>query len=150
MNDIDRKIIAFLRHSGRASVTTVAHELNLARATVRSRIERMTANGTILGFSVILKDDSNDHPIRGLMMIEIAGRGTESVIQQLSAIPSVTTINTTNGRWDLIIELGTETLEDFDVLLRKIRLVKDIVSSETSLLLATRKFTRRQINSPST
>jgi DNA-binding Lrp family transcriptional regulator len=140
MDDTDRKILSFLRHSGRASITTLSQELKLARATVRVRIESLTQAGEILGFSVILKNDSRVHPIRGMMMIEITGRGTESAIQQLSAIPSVTTINTTNGRWDLIIELGTETLEDLDKLLGEIRLIKDITASETSLLLATRKF----------
>ena len=48
-------------------------------------------------------------------------------------------IHTTNGRWDLIVELGTETLEDLDAALSRIRKLDGVATSETSLLLATRK-----------
>ena len=142
MNKIDREIVALLRHSGRASVTNIAAELKLARATVRARLDRMIASGEILGFTVVLKNDAQDSPVRGLMMIEIAGRGTDNVVKRLTAMPAVNAIHTTNGRWDLIAELGTSTLAEFDELLRQIRSLKDIAASETNLLFATLKYAR--------
>ena len=48
-------------------------------------------------------------------------------------------MHSTNGRWDVIAEIGTKSLEDFDHTLAKIRRIEGITSSETSLLLATRK-----------
>jgi DNA-binding Lrp family transcriptional regulator len=51
----------------------------------------------------------------------------------------VRALHSTNGRWDLVAELETETLADFDRLLSSIRLVDGIAASETSILLATRK-----------
>ncbi len=142
MNETDKKIINFLRHSGRASVTEIAETLGLTRATVRSRMERLQDSGQILGYSVVLKSDAETRPVRGVMMIEIAGMGTERIVRQLSNFADVTAIHTTNGRWDLIVELATDTLEEFDKLLSQLRQVKDIKSSETSLLLSTRKETR--------
>ena len=73
MTENDRKIINFLRHSGRASVTEISENLGISRATVRARMEKLSEDGEILGFSVVLKSDSQTHAIRGLMMIEIAG-----------------------------------------------------------------------------
>ncbi len=142
MDETDKKIIGFLRHSGRASITNISHALNLTRSLVRSRLDKMTNAGEILGFSVVVKNDAINAPVRALMMIEVAGRGTEKVIKQLAALPMVAAIHTTSGRWDLVAELGTATLEELDGLLRQIRLIKDIASSETSLLFATRKYTR--------
>ena len=142
MNETDKKIINFLRHSGRASVTEIAETLGLTRATVRSRMERLQESGQILGYSVVLKSDTETRPVRGVMMIEIAGMGTERIVRQLSNFADVMAIHTTNGRWDLIVELATDTLEEFDKLLSQLRQVKDIKSSETSLLLSTRKETR--------
>jgi len=49
----------------------------------------------------------------------------------------VRAVHTTNGRWDLVLELSTETLEDFDSARRRIRQIKGIAGSETSLLLST-------------
>ncbi len=146
MDDTDKKLIGFLRHSGRASVTTISHQLNLSRAAVRARMDRLINAGEIVGFSVVVKNDAMEAPVRALMMIEVEGRGTEKVIRQLSALAMVSAIHTTSGRWDLVAELGTATLAEFDVLLRQIRLIKDIANSETSLLLATRKYARSQLN----
>ncbi|VAW21075.1 Transcriptional regulator, AsnC family [hydrothermal vent metagenome] len=142
MDETDKKIIGFLRHSGRASITDISHALNLTRSLVRTRLDRMTGSGEILGFSVVLKNDAINAPVRALMMIEVEGRGTEKVIKQLAALPMVGAIHTTSGRWDLVAELGAATLEEFDGLLRQVRLIRDIANSETSLLLATRKYSR--------
>ena len=142
MNVTDQRVINFLRHSGRASVTQIAENLGITRATVRSRMEKLEENGEILGYSVVLKSDTETRPVRGLMMIEIEGMGTERIVKQLYNFPEVIAIHTTNGRWDLIVELATETLEQFDKLLSRLRQVNDIKSSETSLLLSTRKETR--------
>ncbi len=59
------------------------------------------------------------------------------MIRSLGGIAEVSEVHTTNGRWDLVVELGAATLSDFDTVLRRIRLIPGITNSETSLLLAT-------------
>ena len=83
--------------------------------------------------------------VRGIMMVEIEGRAADRVIAALQAFTEISAIHTTNGRWDLIVELGADTLADFDSVLRKIRLVPGITASETSLLLATPRSTRAKL-----
>ncbi len=78
-------------------------------------------------------------PVRALMMIGIEGRGTDRVIRQLSGLPQVRAVHATNGRWDVIAELGTDTLEALDDVLSRIRKFDGVTQSETSLLLSTRK-----------
>jgi DNA-binding Lrp family transcriptional regulator len=72
-------------------------------------------------------------------MLEIAGRGTEKIARWLRQIPQVQAVHSTNGAWDLIAEVGTDTLEDFDNVLTDIRRQDGITKSETSLLLSTRR-----------
>jgi DNA-binding Lrp family transcriptional regulator len=141
MDETDERLIAALRHNARASLSDLALQLNLSRTTVRARIERMQARGEILGFSVVLKQDTMRDPVRGLMMIGIEGRGTTRIVRQLQGLAQVRAIHSTNGRWDLIVELGTETLEALDAALARIRMFDGVATSETSLLLATRKAT---------
>ncbi|MFD3189598.1 Lrp/AsnC family transcriptional regulator [Sedimentitalea sp. HM32M-2] len=141
MDKTDERLIAALRHDARASLSDLALGLNLSRTTVRSRIERLQRRGDILGFTVVLKQDTLRDPVRGLMMIGIEGRGTERIIRQLQGLPEVRAVHSTNGRWDVIAELGTETLEGLDVALGKIRRFDGVSTSETSLLLSTRKAT---------
>ena len=139
MDDLDRRIIALLRQNARAGLSEMAGRLGVSRATVRARIERMQREGRIIGFTVVTKGDTARAPVRGLMMLGIEGRGADRIIRQLRGLPEVTAIHTTNGRWDLIVEIGTETLEELDRALAGIRRLDGVSTSETSLLLATRK-----------
>ncbi len=139
MDKTDERLIAALRHDARASLSDLAIQLDLSRTTVRARIERLQSRGDVLGFTVVLKEDVLRDPVRGLMMIGIEGRGTNRITRQLQGIAEVRAIHSTNGRWDLIVELGTETLETLDSALAKIRNFDGVVSSETSLLLSTKK-----------
>ncbi|MFQ5437222.1 MAG: Lrp/AsnC family transcriptional regulator [Paracoccaceae bacterium] len=142
MDNIDRNLITALRRNSRASVSALALELKVSRATLRARLDRLLANGEILGFTVVLRGDALRSPVRGQMMIAIEGRGTERVIRQLASFPSIEALHTTNGKWDLIAEIGAGSLEEFDGILRQIRLLDGVARSETNLLLATRKLAR--------
>jgi DNA-binding Lrp family transcriptional regulator len=93
----------------------------------------------VVGFTVVLKEDVAHDPVRALMMIGIEGRGTDRVLRQLGSLPQVRSLHSTNGRWDVIAELGTETLEALDDVLSRIRKFDGVSQSETSLLLSTRK-----------
>ena len=139
MDDSDRQIIAALRANGRAALSDLAFQLGMSRTTVRTRMERMQARGDIVGYTVMLKQDIAQTPVRGLMMVEIEGRGTDRIFRQLQGQPEIRGIHSTNGRWDAILEIGVETLEEFDNVLNRVRRIDGITSSETSLLLSTKK-----------
>ena len=139
MAEMDEKLIGALRHDARASLSQLASMLGWSRATVRARLTKLEESGEIVGFSVVLKNDPIRDPVRGLMMIAIEGRGTDRIIRQLSSMPEMRQVHSTNGRWDIIVEIGTQTLEEFDNVLFRVRRLEGITSSETSLLLATRK-----------
>ena len=139
MDETDRRLISALRHDARASLSDLAQTLGVSRTTVRGRIERLRRAGEIVGFTVVLKGDAARDPVRGLMMLGIEGRGTDRILRQLGGLTAVRAIHSTNGRWDLLVELGTETLEDLDAILAQIRRFDGIAQSETSLLLSTRK-----------
>lgn len=139
MDKKDHGLISALRENARASLSDLAHRLGVSRTTVRSRIERLQQRGDILGFTVVLKDDAIHDPVRGIMMIGIEGRGTDRIVRQLTGLPELRAVHSTNGRWDVIAEIGTNSLEDFDSTLAQIRRMDGVTSSETSLLLSTRK-----------
>jgi DNA-binding Lrp family transcriptional regulator len=145
MDATDQRLITILRHDGRCSLSDLAAELGITRATVRARLERLKKTGEIIGFTVILRSDAIDLPVRGIMMIEVGGRSADSVIGALNGFSEVSSIHTTNGKWDRVVELGTSDLIEFDQVLRRIRLIPGITNSETSLLLATPRSVRARL-----
>jgi len=142
LDEIDCQLISALRHDARASLSELALALGVSRTTVRARIDRLRRSGDIVGFSVVLKGDAVRDPVRGLMMLGIEGRGTDRILRQLNGLSAVRETHTTNGRWDVIVEIGAATLEEFDTILAQIRRFDGIANSETSLLLSTRKSAR--------
>jgi len=136
MDEIDRQLIALLRHHARRSITDLAAQLGLSRATVRARLERLEADGTIVGYTVVLGHDPGPLPVRGLTMIEVEGRMLDRVSDALAGFAEIEAIHTTNGRWDLVVELSARSLADLDAVLRRLRLIPGINASETTLLLA--------------
>ncbi|MDQ6433301.1 Lrp/AsnC family transcriptional regulator [Mesorhizobium sp. LHD-90] len=145
MDTLDEKLVTLLRHDARRSISDIAIDLGVSRATVRSRMERLEKSGDIIGYTVILRADAVDQRVRGIMMIEIEGHAADRVIRALGGFPEVSAIHTTNGRWDLVVEIGTTSLTELDAVLRRIRLIAGITGSETSLLLATPRTTRARL-----
>lgn len=139
MDKLDGMLIKALQRDGRASVSELAADLGVTRATVKARMDRLRAIGQIAGFTVLTRSDVAAHAVRGLMMLGIEGRGTEAVMRAVSGMVEVLAVHSTNGTWDLIIEIGTETLDALDAVLFRIRRMDGVTRSETNLLLSTRR-----------
>jgi len=145
MDELDQKLITLLRHNARRSISDLALDAGVSRATARARLERLEKDGHILGYTVILRADTVDQAVRGIMMIEIEGHVTDRVVKALGGFSEIAEIHTTKGRWDLIAEINADTLSDLDSVLRRVRLVPGITNSETNLLLATPRSTRARL-----
>ncbi|WP_341952601.1 Lrp/AsnC family transcriptional regulator [Salinibacterium sp. TMP30] len=136
LDDLDRRLLAALRADGRESIASLARRLDVTRATVTSRIDRLVSGGTVLGFSVRIREDRDPSFIRAISFIEVEGRSTDAVIGKLRGLPEIHELHTTNGAWDLVADIRTDSLSNFDRVLARMRNVDGVVNSETSLLLS--------------
>ena len=139
MDDTDRQLLSLLRDDARASVASIAKVLRVSRGTVQNRLARLEADGTITGYTVRLKPQAEGHRIRAFMTVAVEGNRTAAVLAALRGDPAVSALHTTNGRWDMVAELQADSLEAFDRVLSRIRLLEGIANTETSLLLSTTK-----------
>ena len=140
VDDIDRQLIGLLRNDARASVASLAKALGVSRGTVQNLMARLAANGTIVGYTVRLKPDAAEPRIHAFTTVAVEGNQVDTVIKALRGEPAVTALYSTNGRWDIVAELAADSLEGFDRVLGRIRLIEGISQTETSLLLSTFKF----------
>ena len=139
MDHVDQRLLALLRDNARASIASLAKRLGVARGTVQNRMSRLERDGTIVGYSVRLKPQVEEHRIRALMTIAVEGNRIDAVIAALRGDPAVGALHSTNGRWDIVAELRADSLASFDRVLGRIRQLDGISSTETSLLLSTFK-----------
>jgi len=137
MDNLDQQLIALLRGNARLSVATLAHRLKVSRGTVTNRIAKLENEGIIVGYTVQLRPDVRQNDIRAWMSIAVAGNETRSVIASLLGEPGVASLHGTNGRWDLLAELRAGSLTELSDILERIRLIRSIQTSETSIHLTT-------------
>ena len=138
MNDLDASIIALLKRNARMSVTQMSHELGASRVTIDAHIKKMEQSGVITGYTVTLGAEEFRHNVSGWIMINVDANKEEAAIKKLIAMPEISRLFTTNGRWDLAAEIQTQTLETFDTAISRLRQIPGIKETDTSLLLSSR------------
>lgn len=131
----DRRLIRALKKDSRASISKLAADLGMARATVRNRVDRLISSGVIQRFTIELSSDEGTETVRAIVLIRLEGSMSRPVIRALSVLPHIDRLHATNGAWDLIAEVHCTTLRDFDHALRAIREVPGVTNSESCLLL---------------
>ena len=137
MDETDQQLLSLLRKDARTSVATLAQKLGVSRGTVSNRVTKLEDAGIIVGYTVRLKPDAQPTGIGAWMIVAVAGNETRSVIASLLGEPGVASLHDTNGRWDLLAELRASNLAELSQILERIRLVRGISSTETSIHLQT-------------
>jgi DNA-binding Lrp family transcriptional regulator len=137
MDSLDQQLIALLRTDARSTVAMLAHKLKVSRGTITNRVAKLEADGVIVGYTVRLRPDSQPNEIHAGTSIAVEGNQTRAVISALLGEPGVASLHDTNGRWDLLAELRAPTLGELANVLERIRLIKGIGATETSIHLQT-------------
>ena len=135
LSDTQLRILAALRGNSRMSVTELAAMAGVTRSTAKTQMDHMIDSGRIRRFT-IETDVDVEGEVRAITMVELQGKMSRSVTKTLSRILGVSTIYATNGAWDLVVEIRTDSLVSFDRILREIREIPGVNKSESSLLLS--------------
>lgn len=135
LDALDHRLIALLRQDARASITTIASALGVARGTAHARLNRLVEHGVIRRFTIELDSPGSSERIRAVMMIEVQGSRGRQVVAELRRRHEVRSLHSTNGAWDFVAELETGSLVEFDRALAAIREIPGVLNSETCLLL---------------
>ena len=137
MDEIDHQLLSLLRQDARLTVAALASKLRVSRGTVTNRIRRLEDGGVIVGYTVRLRPDAQPNEIKAWMGVAVEGNQTRAVISSLLGEPGVAILHDTNGRWDLLAELRAESLQELSKVMERVRLIKGISHTETSIHLET-------------
>lgn len=137
VDDIDLQLIALLRQDARMPAAVLASRLGVSRGTVANRLRKLADEGVITGYTLRLRPDAEPQGIRAWAGVQVDGNQTREVVAHLMGEPGLVALHDTNGRWDLLAELRAASTAELSQVLERIRLIKGIRHTETSILLAT-------------
>ncbi|UUZ65262.1 Lrp/AsnC family transcriptional regulator [Polaromonas sp. P1-6] len=141
MDALDQQLLSLLRKDARMNVATLALKLGVSCGTVTNRITKLEDAGIIVGYTVRLRPDAQPNEIKAWMSIAVEGNEARKVIASLLSEPGVATLHDTNGRWDLLAELRAQNLSELSKVLERIRLIRGISNTESSIHLETYRLT---------
>lgn len=141
MDELDNQILAALASDSSTSTALLARRFAVARSTVQARIERLKKKGIIAGFTIKLGDVALASRIHTTVLLRVEAKANASVIQRIKIVPEVELVHSTSGRFDLILQVATQTTHELDQVLDRIGVIPGVLASESLIHLST-KFDR--------
>lgn len=138
---VDHKLLALLRANAREPVAVLARKLGLARSTVQERMDRLSREGVIAGYTVREGGGHRDRQILAHVMISVDPKMAASVTSDLRKMPEVRTLAAISGTYDLMADIAAETTARIDAVLDAIGHLKGVQKTMSSIVLSV-KFER--------
>ncbi|BAL23893.1 Lrp/AsnC family transcriptional regulator [Azoarcus sp. KH32C] len=138
MDELDKQLIELLKVNARLPVVKLAQALGCARSTVQLRLKALEDSGTISGYTVSVSKPQSSRSIFAMVLISIESKNEPDVLRALKKRHEVQKLYSISGRYDLCGMLETETTHELDAVIDRIRAIKGVVDTFSTILLSTK------------
>lgn len=138
LDPLDRHLIELLKVNARLPMVKLAKALGCARSTAQLRLKALEDAGVISGYTVGVTVARSVSGIRAMVLISIESKNETEVVRALSRRHEITKLYTVSGRYDLCAMLATESTQELDAVIDKIRVIKGVVDTFSTILLSTK------------
>ena len=138
LDNLDQQLIELLKVNARLPVVTLAKSLCCARSTVQLRLKALEDSGVISGYTVSVKKRQQDSSIRAMVLISSDSKTEFDVIKGLTRRHEIVKLYSISGRYDLCAILTTESTQELDAIIDKIRAIKGVVDTFSTIVLSTK------------
>lgn len=137
LDPTDQRILLALDEDPRAPIMVLAQRLGLARGTVQSRIERMTASGVLRANSTRVHPEGLGRGVLAEVSAELDQSHINEAVAGLRGIPEVLECLAPAGDTDLLIRVVATSPDDLYRVSEEIRLCPGIRRTSTRMILRT-------------
>jgi Lrp/AsnC family transcriptional regulator for asnA, asnC and gidA len=134
IDDVDAKIIEFLKQDGRMPNTDLAKKLKISEATIRKRLRKLIDN-EIIQIVAVVNHDKLGEEIVGNIKIKVDGKKSDNIIKGLNKLNGVWYIAHLTGAIDFDVEFNLKTHGELRDLLAAINKIDGVIKTETSFRL---------------
>ena len=138
IDEIDAKIVRMFTDDPRVSVLEASRSLGIARATVQSRLDKLTAGGAIASFAPRLDPSQFGYPVSAYVSVRVEQRSGHTELGEfLEQIPEVTEVHTVSGDFDMLCRVVAASNADLQRVLDRIAEHPTPVRTSSSIVLTT-------------
>ena len=130
MDETDFKILDLLKQDSRATNRDIASKVQLTEGAVRNRIRRLLQNRTIKRFTI----ETEEAQIEAIVLIRTRTKGSREVLRKIRQIAD--RLFETAGEFDVAVHLASESLQEINAKVDRLRRVDGVISTMTLLKIA--------------
>jgi Lrp/AsnC family transcriptional regulator, leucine-responsive regulatory protein len=141
LDAIDCHILRLLRRDGRMSHAAIAKEVGLSGPAVHDRVRKLEARGVIAGYSAVLDPVALDRSHVAFIMVTLS-EGSEfaiddPIVARICDEQDVLEFHRIAGQDCYLLKVRTATNRDLEQLLRRIRRIRGVARTRTTIVLST-------------
>ncbi|MDH5822851.1 Lrp/AsnC family transcriptional regulator [Luteimonas sp. RD2P54] len=133
MDDIDRRLLVLLREDASRPLKTLAAAVSLSRSSVRDRIARMEADGTIRRYTIELAPPAG--ALHAILLVRLQRTPDPAVVAAITAAAEVERCYSLAGEIDLLVELAGPDASAVNRARDRIAVLSGVASVVTALVL---------------
>lgn len=135
LDKLDCQIVNLLQTDGRLSNTSIAKQLGIAEATVRTRLKRLI-NEKYIKIVAVGSPHKLGFSITGNIKIRVDIKKKDHVLQELIDLKECVHINLMTGSTDVDVDFIVKSLDELnDLVYNKISNLDGVITTETSLIM---------------
>ncbi len=145
IDDISFKILMILQEKARIPNVEVARQVGMAPSAVLERIRKLEKQGFIDGYEVRLNPKRFGKSLVAFARVKIDEKAdTDAVGRMLSLLPEIQEVHYVTGNDGYLVKIRVSDTTDLNrIVSKKIRAIKGVVDTQTSVVLSTFKETAR-------
>ncbi|GGL37942.1 Lrp/AsnC family transcriptional regulator (plasmid) [Halarchaeum sp. CBA1220] len=134
-DNIDTELINAMLGNGRASLRTLAEELDVSVTTVSNHLKDLEEEGVVTGYTPIIDYDRLGYDVTAVLQLNVEGSAIPDVTAHLTEIKELTSVYEVTGEFDIIAIGKFRDTDEMNARIKEILSDGDITGSSTSVVL---------------
>lgn len=140
MDDIDVSILKLLQKNSRISASDISGEVNLSVSAIGERLKKLEGTGVIKQYTAIINAEYLHKELTAVMYISLERpQFTNQFLNFVELEEEILECHYIAGNYDYIVKIVTTNAASLEKLLNRIKSVKGVAKTNTSIVLSTIK-----------
>ena len=132
---LDAKLINALLADGRASLRSLAEDLDVSVTTVSNHLSDLEEEGVIQGYAPIVDYETVGYDVTAIIQLKVEGNSLPDITYRLEGRKQMVSVYEVTGEFDVIAVAKFEDTDDMNDEIKTVLTEPDINESNTSVVL---------------
>jgi len=135
LDEIDKNIIRILQEDARKSYREIQDKLGISIGTIHNRISKLKKSGIIKGYTLKLDNTKLGYKLTFLIRIQIDGKHTAEILDDISQKPEVCSVFHTTGEQSAAMICRFKESEDVHTFIRELNERQHVTRTNSNMVL---------------